>query len=270
MHLRRTRATRRLYRGRPAAALSLILLALGVGFELSSVSPWSNVGAFVSTVGKAAIAWLIAVRVIASTMGGYLTGRLRLRWATIHSDEVHFRDTANGLLMWAVGLVITVSFLVSASTYVVGGTAKMDAVTEETSSNLLSDVPRGSPDYLVDALFRSANPSQDSSVAAMKTEAKTILANGFLQNDVPPADKIYLGQPVSTRTGLSQIDSKKRVSDLLTQAQDRLDAARKATAHLLLWIFLAFLVGVFCASFAATIGGRQRDYVKLLAAKGGF
>lgn len=39
------------------AALSLILLALGTGLGLSSVSPWSNTGASASTIGKAAIAW---------------------------------------------------------------------------------------------------------------------------------------------------------------------------------------------------------------------
>jgi len=79
-----------------AAALSLILLALGTGLGLSSVSPWSNVGASASTVSKAAIVWLIVMQVIASAMGGYLAGRLRTKWANIHNDEVYFRDTAHG------------------------------------------------------------------------------------------------------------------------------------------------------------------------------
>src|ERR1700730_4553522 len=58
------------------AALSLILLALGAGLGFSSVSPWSNVGASASTVGTAAIVWLILIQVIRSSMGGYLEGRL--------------------------------------------------------------------------------------------------------------------------------------------------------------------------------------------------
>src|ERR1700691_1711823 len=66
-----------------AAALSLILLALGTGMGLSSVSPWSNMGASASTIGKAGIAWLIIIQIIASAMGGYLAGRLRTKWATI-------------------------------------------------------------------------------------------------------------------------------------------------------------------------------------------
>src|ERR1035437_545242 len=81
-----------------AAALSLILLALGAGLGLSSVSPWSNVGASASTISTAAIAWLILMQVISSSMGGYLAGRLRTKWANIHTNEVYFRDTAHGFL----------------------------------------------------------------------------------------------------------------------------------------------------------------------------
>jgi hypothetical protein len=92
------------------AAMSLLLLALGAGLGFSSVSPWSNVGASASTVGKAAIVWLIVIQIIASALGGYLAGRWRTKWATIHTDEVYFRDTAHGFLVWAVGLVITAAF----------------------------------------------------------------------------------------------------------------------------------------------------------------
>src|ERR1700687_2837066 len=107
-----------------AAALSLILLALGTGMGLSTVSPWSNMGASASTIGRAAIVWLLIIQIIASAMGGYLAGRLRIKWATIHTDEVYFRDTAHGFLVWAVSLVITASFLASAATSMVGSAAR--------------------------------------------------------------------------------------------------------------------------------------------------
>src|SRR6202158_5726148 len=103
-----------------AAATSLILLALGTGVGLSSVSPWSNAGASAAAVGKTAIVWLIFSQIIASAMGGYLAGRLRTKWVNIHSDEVYFRDTAHGFLAWAVGIVITAAFLASAATSIVG------------------------------------------------------------------------------------------------------------------------------------------------------
>src|ERR1022692_2868193 len=89
-----------------AAALSLILITLGTGLGFSSVSPWSNMGASASTVGKGAIVWLIITQILASAMGGYLAGRLRTKWVHVHTDEVYFRDTAHGFLVWAVGMVI--------------------------------------------------------------------------------------------------------------------------------------------------------------------
>src|SRR5450631_4147437 len=119
-----------------AAALSLILLALGTGLGLSSVSPWSNVGASALTIGMAAIVWLIIVQIIASAMGGYLAGRLRTKWASIHTDEVYFRDTAHGFLVWAVGLVITATFLASAATSMVGGAGQVRATSFSTAGGV--------------------------------------------------------------------------------------------------------------------------------------
>ena len=69
---------------------------------------------------------------------------------------------------------------------------------------------------------------------------------------------------MAARTGLNQSDAEKRVSEVIAAARQAADTARKAAAHLLLWIFLALLIGAFCASYAATIGGRQRDHVKLI------
>ena len=88
-----------------AAALSLILLALGSGFGLASVSPWSNSGASLTSFTAMTAVWLIVVQWLASGLGGYLTGRLRTKWAGLHTHEVFFRDTANGFLSWAVASV---------------------------------------------------------------------------------------------------------------------------------------------------------------------
>jgi hypothetical protein len=79
-----------------AAALSLILLSLGTGLGFSAVSPWSNSGVSVSAIGRGAIVWLILTQIVAAALGGYLGGRLRTKWAGVHTDEVYFRDTAHG------------------------------------------------------------------------------------------------------------------------------------------------------------------------------
>src|ERR1700737_3786093 len=136
-----------------AAALSLILLALGTGLGLSSVSPWSNMGVSASTIHGAAILWLITMQIIASAMGGYLAGRLRTKWATIHTDEVYFRDTAHGFLVWAVGLVVTAGFLASAATSMIGSAAM--ATTAASVSSAPGGAQGDDPNvYFVDTLFR--------------------------------------------------------------------------------------------------------------------
>jgi hypothetical protein len=254
-----------------AAALSLILLALGAGLGLSSVSAWSNAGASAATVGNAAIAWLIAAQIMASAMGGYLAGRLRTRWTRIHTDEVYFRDTAHGLLVWAVGAVITAGLLASAATSMAGGGGRVGA---SASSGLVgpamgagsqADAERLDPNaYVVDGLFRSDHPSADRSDAGVRGEGGRILAHALGHGDLPATDKTYLAGLVAARTGLSQSDAEQRVSQVFAEAQQALDTARKAAARLSLWIFIALLAGAFCASYAATIGGRQRDHVKAI------
>jgi hypothetical protein len=235
-----------------AAATSLILLALGTGVGLSSVSPWSNAGASASAVGKTAIVWLISSQIIASAMGGYLAGRLRTKWVNIHTDEVYFRDTAHGFLVWAVGLVITAAFLTSAATSLVGGVGQMAATSPSATD------PNA---YFVDSLFRSDNPSPETTDDPMRAEVGSIFANGLRQPDDPAADKTYLARLVAAKTGLSQSEAEKRVSEIFVEARQSADTARKAAAHLSYWTLFALLVGAFCASFAATIGGKQRDRV---------
>jgi hypothetical protein len=234
-----------------AAATSLILLALGTGVGLSSVSPWSNVGASASTVHKSAIAWLILTQIIASAMGGYLAGRLRTKWVNTHTDEVYFRDTAHGFLVWAVSLVITAGFLTSAAASIAGGIA-------QTGSTAVAADPNA---YFVDSLFRSDAPENVPTDAPLRTEVGTILANGLRQQNFSDSDKKYLAKLVAAKTGLSQSEAEQRVTQISDEAQQAADTARKAAAHLSYWTFFALLVGAFCASFAATIGGKQRDHV---------
>jgi hypothetical protein len=241
-----------------AAALYLILLALGAGFGLSAISPWSGEGLAASTVGAAAIAWLIFIEIIASAFGGYLAGRLRIKWTLIHNDEVFFRDTANGFLSWAVALIVSVAFLASAAASMAGNAMQSGRAPDNASAVALGDANM----YFVDALFRSERVPAEPGDATGKVEAERILVKGLKDGQMSAGDQGYLARLVAAHTGMSQPDAEKRVSDLVGQARQAEDAARKATAHFLLWLFLSLLIGAFSASFAATIGGRQRDHMK--------
>ena len=244
-----------------AAALALILLSLGTGLGLSSVSPWSNSGASASTVSKAAIVWLILMQIISSAMGGYVAGRLRTKWATIHSHEVYFRDTAHGFLVWSVGLVVTAAFLTSAAMSMLGWTA--GATGQGSAMGMTSTNSHDGPTYFVDAMLRSDHPSLEGNDVAFRAEVGRALSHALLQQDTPAGDEAYLSQMVAAKTGLSSSDAQKRVSDVIDEERQAEENARKAAAHLSLWIFIALLCGAFSASYAATIGGRQRDSVKL-------
>ncbi len=83
-----------------AAAISFALFALGAGLGLGSVSPWATNNPSPVTFGILAALWLLAIQLFAPGVGGYIAGRLRTRWTATPNDEVHFRDSAHGFLVW--------------------------------------------------------------------------------------------------------------------------------------------------------------------------
>jgi len=277
------------------AAFALVLIILGIGFGLSWVSPWSGAGEGSKAIGAAAIVWLIATQAIASGLGGYLVGRLRRRWPTVHTHEVYFRDTAHGVLVWAVAVVITAAFLGSAVSLIVGSRIKLAAT--KTVAGAIAATPGGGetvPDavgnpraeaastfgpqsafgtaegYLTDLLLRGDRNPADAGPARL--ELGRLLAEGLRTGTLPEADRTYAAQVIAARTGLAPADAEKRVdavyaqgksivADAQSAARRAADAARKNAAQASLWMFAALLTGAICASFAATIGGRQRDCV---------
>ena len=264
-----------------ASAMSLALLMLGTGLGLSSVSPYANSGASGTGFTITAAIWLIVVQIISSALGGYLAGRLRTRWVGLHNDEVHFRDTAHGFMVWAVGAIVGASLLASAASSVLGtGAQATGSIVSGIGSTLTSaagaagnaaaDNSGNLQAYFTDMLFRSDKPPADANSPAVVAEAGRILARSTAAGEITPADKTYVAQLIAARTGLSQADAEKRVDDTLNQAKaalakaeqtarDAADRARKAAAALSLWFFISMLVGAFSASYAATIGGRARE-----------
>jgi hypothetical protein len=246
-----------------AAALSLALLALGTGVGLSAASPWANAGASSSAIGWTAILWMVVMQFIASSIGGYLAGRLRTKWVNVHTHEVYFRDTAHGFLVWAVGLVITAAFLTSAAASMIGGAARSTTIAEASgSAQPVASI--GLNGYFVDSFLRTSSPSSTPINNSVREEIGLILLHSLRGGSMSPSDKSYLSQIVAAQTGLNPHEAEDRVDSVYAQAQQAADTARKALAHSMYWTFLALLVGAFCASFAATIGGKQRDHVVVI------
>lgn len=280
-----------------AAALSLVLFLLGTGLGLAAASPWAGEGISGSTAGVSTIIWVTVVQLLASVLGGYLAGRLRTRWVTVHTNEVFFRDTAHGFLAWAVSTLLMATLLSSAAGTALssglkagGAVAKSAATiagagvgaagaTAAGGANPQDANPLG---YFVDSLFRvdrdrasSPNAAPASNAAQPGSpdripEVTRIFSNALRSGELADTDRQYLGQVVAEKTGLSQAEAEQRVADTFNRLKQTLDQAaakarqvaddaRKASALLALWLVVSLFVGAFVASFAATLGGRLRD-----------
>ncbi|MFD1985118.1 hypothetical protein ACFSOZ_21510 [Mesorhizobium newzealandense] len=263
-----------------ASALTFILMLLGSGLGLSMVSPWSGSGASVTTFAVSTAIWLIIVQWLSSGVGGYLAGRLRTKWVGIHTDEVYFRDTAHGFLAWALATLLVVGVLGSAlsaalgsgvqavSTVASGAAMGASAGASTNAGGASTDNPTS---YLVDSLFRPADPSKlaaanpDSDAAAVGQASRILIASATA-GEISADDKTYLTQLVAARTGLSEADAKARVDALVAKVEDAkvkakqaADTARKGSATFALLGALSLVIGAFIASAAAALGGRQRD-----------
>ncbi len=254
------------------AALTLMLVALGAGLGLSSISPWSDTGVSAATFKTGTGIYLVVVGVMSSAVGGYLAARLRTRLVGLHTNEVYFRDTAHGLLSWAFAVVLGASVLGAAIAHLANGAA----------SGLSSAAPQAAstvnPQQLfVDKLFRTdnaapapatapaagaANPAPAPAANANNSRAEVLrlwTASVGAGQDLTPDDRTYLAHVVAARTGLPQADAEKRVDAVVTEAKAAADRARGGAAKLSFWVTAAMLFGAFAASLAAVEGGTLRD-----------
>ncbi|MDO9318359.1 MAG: hypothetical protein Q7V56_09180 [Gammaproteobacteria bacterium] len=260
-----------------AAALSFILLILGFGLGLSAVSPWSNTGAGLAAIGISSIVWVAFTQITASGLGGYIAGRLRVRWADVHNDEVYFRDTAHGLIAWSIATLAAAVLLTSTLSTVLGGGLRLGAEVgegvTEGASQVVATVTNAADSYFTDALLRPQSATAvDAAGDSMRAEISTILLHNLSGGELSAADTQYMARVIGNHTGLSQAQSESRVLQIFAEAQqaaiasentarEAADIARKAASTSALWMFVALLCGAFFASLMATLGGRQRDAV---------
>jgi hypothetical protein len=245
-----------------AGAFSLMMLALGSGIGLSTFSPWSP--NTVDTLRGATFAgiFLAVTAVIASALGGYITGRLRRIWHNTHSDEVVFRDHAHGLITWAVATLATATLLGSASTTLVGGVAK------ETARNAAESQARaGAYPDLTDRLFQydrvKAPPAGAASAFGRPFEADRTAAERLVAvaatRPLTAEEHQELTGIISSRTGLPIADADRRATVVESDARTAADIARRVAMRLSFWTVAAMLMGALAASLAAWEGGAIRD-----------
>ncbi|CAN7704309.1 hypothetical protein LJR289_005729 [Pseudoduganella sp. LjRoot289] len=247
-----------------AAALSLILLILGVGLGLSAVSPWSYNDA---PIGAGTILWLAFMQLASAGLGGYLAGRLRVRWATVHGDEVYFRDTAHGLLAWALATILTAALMagtvravlsgaidagagvagVAGASGAAGAGAVATAAALPGAAGTANEAPSGSAlpgtaapgaagagngAYYADMLLRAETPVPETDNGALRAEVGRILLHQGTGPSLAVDDRQYLARLIARRTGIEQSDAERRVDEvhgrLVKARADAENAARAA------------------------------------------
>ena len=261
-----------------ATAVTFVFIALGSGIGLSLASPFSA-SPSAGTLTVLGAVWLVFAQAVGFATGGYVAGRLRREPMPVHTSETNFRDAASGLVVWAIGVVVT-SILLAAAAEKAGSAAATTATVGAAAAGVAGASSQSSPiDYFTDTLLRTTPqaPSAAGGAAAggaaatatvpddraMHAQVGRILTTAVAATTIAPDDRTYLAQIVSARTGMSMDDAQKRVDDVVSRARASVtqaaDTARKAGAYLSFWTFMSLLFGAACATLGGMLGGDLRD-----------
>lgn len=223
-----------------AASLSLILVILGTGLGLSSVSPWSFEGVSAETFGWSTIIWLSLTSIAASGLGGYLAGRLRTKWTSVHRDESFFRDTAHGFLSWSVATLVTAAVLTSAIGGVLGTTVQAGASAAGTATTAAATIAGGTAaanggdsagdaagglEYWVDSLFRRDAATEPGQATQPASPAPVPGQAGGTTTSAQPGAAPQPGTGAGRESGLA--DSRTEIARIFVNSlgEDSLDQA---------------------------------------------
>lgn len=237
-----------------AAGLTLILIGIGAGLGFASASPWTG-GPSAATFTIVAGIWLIVTQWLSAGVGGYITGRLRTRWIGVHTHEVFFRDTAHGLVAWALAAVVGAGLLIAAGSSALGSGARL-------AGGAMRSASEAAQSYDADMLLRRVSPETGVATGGgndQHGEVQRILIKDAAAGNMSVEDHDYLVHLVVARTGLTQEEAQKRVDQISAQVKDAADKARKSAAAFALFGAFSMLIGAFIAAAAAAIGGQQRD-----------
>ncbi|TMJ03512.1 MAG: hypothetical protein E6G97_10325 [Alphaproteobacteria bacterium] len=233
-----------------AAAIWSVLMAFAsaIGLMIASPSPtWRDTSVWLALLSGL---WIIVVTAGSYALGGYLAGRVRSSWRAA-SDEVEFRDGAHGLLVWALGVVLSVALLWATA-------AAYSAANNATASPRESAGAPGFLAYELDRLFRSERRVEPVP-AELRAEASRLLLKGVGRQEIPSEDRTHLNRVVAATTGLVPADAERRVIQVLAASREAAAQARRSAVILGFATAAALAAAAAAAWFAAGIGGKHRD-----------
>jgi hypothetical protein len=256
-----------------ASAISTLLFAFGTGIGLSMVSPYEGEGVSKTAYFVALGLWTLWVVVSSFMAGGYVSGRMRRRTGDGDRHEVEVRDGVHGLSVWALGTVVaSILFALGVSGAAVG-VAKVAAPAAGEAAKSAANSPT------VDALFRqvvqpqaqsapaaadsmatgSPPPATPRNAEADRSEVGRLLGTNMVKGELNATDKTYVASLVAANTGMSQAEAERRVTEVVAEAKQKAEAARKIGILLAFATAVTLLVGGAAAAWAATLGGKHRD-----------
>lgn len=233
-----------------ALATGLVLLNFGAAIGLASVSPFTSTATGLKAVGVGAAFWFLLVTVWSFALGGYLAGRLRHRWNDATSNEVEFRDSAHGLLVWGLAVLVGAVMATSGLTGVSKGLASAAGGLTSTSDPIAATS---------DLLLRTDKPAQQIGGSEIRAEIARLLARSIQTGEIAASDRTYLAQVVSARSGIAQTDAEKRVDEAIDALKAGVDRARRVGIILGFLTASILLIGGATAWWAAALGGSHRD-----------
>jgi hypothetical protein len=259
-----------------ASAISFLLLTFGAAVGMTLTSPLPEAaGLSIWGLVLATAWWAVMVAIGSFFAGGYLAGRMRMRWGTGSRDESQFRDGAHGFMVWAVGVLLGAFILAWAGGATLKTATQAAATLSGAAAGVASNVANPGADYATDMLLRptsragaaaqtTGTGNQDP--AALRNEVRRIFGSTISNRELTERDRDYLAQVVSSRSGLSQDEAQSRVDSTIqdvqkfeTQVRQKAESARK---YGLISGFLAaasLLIGLAAAVGGAHLGGRHRD-----------
>lgn len=252
-----------------ATAISFVLLTFGSAIGLSMASAEAGEGVSLFWLAIIAALWLLWVQVSSFLAGGYLTGRMRRRHGDSTEYESDVRDGSNGLVMWAVGVLLGaviafwgVAGTISAATTAAGtvGTAVSEVADQFDADSLL-----------VDRALRGGTAASGAVDPNIRAEVGRILLSTLGDGELDQGDRDYLVSIVAARAGISREEAEERIDQIVAQGRqleaDAREAAETARRVGMLAAFLAaasLLVSAVAAYFGATLGGKHRDQQTLV------
>jgi hypothetical protein len=255
-----------------ASAISFVLLTAGASIGLSLLSPQPN-QSYGKLAASLAAFWMVVVPIFSLLVGGYIAGRMRIALEGASDDEVAFRDGIQGLLVWAVSIIIggTLAFLTAASAAQLGtGVGKAAAASTDRSSIVESAVDTmlrpstpAPPTEAAATPAPGARPATTNTVtretAASREEMARVITAAVADGKLKADDRQYLALSIAARTGISPADAEKRIDFAYADAVKAVEQARKAAVAAGLATVTALLAGLVAAWYAAQRGGRHRD-----------